>query len=152
MKKLFVFDLDFTLWNTGGIWVDCTHPPYVVNKGNIVDSSGRKMELYPDSIKILELLNELGCIVAIASRTEEPSWARQLIKLFEIEHFFHHMEIYPTSKLRHLSKIKEASGIDVEEMVFFDDEHRNIVDARSMGIEAVLVHNGIDLTTVKQYL
>jgi FMN phosphatase YigB (HAD superfamily) len=33
-------------------------------------------------------------------------------------------------------------------MVFFDDEMRNIADAKSLGIEAVLVENGISFEKV----
>lgn len=152
MRKLFVFDLDFTLWNTGGVWVDCTQPPYSLRKGKILDANGRRMELYPESLAILELLHQHNYPVAIASRTEEPSWARQLIKLFDIERFFDYMEIYPNSKLKHLSRISEHSGVDFEHMIFFDDEHRNIVDAQSIGVTAVHVSNGIHLDMVKQFL
>lgn len=38
---------------------------------------------------------------------------------------FDFMEIYPGSKMTHFRKIREASGVEYEDMVFFDDEHRN---------------------------
>ena len=152
MKKLFVFDLDFTLWNTGGVWVDCTYPPYSVKNGEIIDSGGNRMKLYPDSLEILTLLRNENRIIAVASRTNEPSWAKDLIQLMNIGHFFDYMEIYPSSKINHLSRISKKSGIPFSEMVFFDDEHRNIRDAESIGIEAVYVKNGLQLRMVKKFL
>lgn len=152
MKKLFVFDLDFTLWNTGGVWCDCTQPPYSKENGEVIDASGNIMKLYPDTLRILNNLRGLGIQLAVASRTNEPTWARQLMKLLEIEHYFEFTEIYPASKLRHLSKISSESGVPYSEIVFFDDEHRNIVDARSLGIEAVFVQNGINMKLIEPYI
>lgn len=152
MKRLFVFDLDFTLWNTGGVWVDCTYPPFQMLNGEIVDSTGNRMKLYTDTIRILERLKQENKLLAIASRTSEPGWARDLMQLLEIDHYFDYKEIYPASKVKHLSKISEDSGVPFHEMVFFDDEHRNIRDAEAIGIEAVLVKNGIRLPLVVPYL
>ena len=58
--------------------------------------------------------------MALASRTEQPTWARELIDLLEIQHRFAFAEIYPTSKLRHFRALQEDSGVVFERMLFFD--------------------------------
>ncbi len=142
--KLVAFDLDFTLWNTGGVWVDCTTPPYSESNSKIYDARGLQMKLYPDAIEILSKLKNQGYMLALASRTEEPNWARQLIKLFELDSYFEFQEIYPTSKVKHLTKIANDADIDLSEILFFDDEMRNIYDTESIGVNAVHVPNGIN--------
>lgn len=41
------------------------------------------------------------------------------------------------------------SGIEFKDMLFFDDEDRNIVDLRKQGVTSILVRNGVDLSNVK---
>lgn len=142
--KLVAFDLDFTLWNTGGIWVDCTTPPYSIKNGKIRDARGLVMKLYPDSLDILADLKAKGYQLALASRTEEPSWARQLIQLFNIDHYFEFQEIYPSTKVRHLTQIANNANVELSEILFFDDELRNIYDTQLIGVKAVHVSNGIN--------
>lgn len=152
MKKLFVFDLDFTLWDTGGVWCDCTTPPYRKAKGKIVDANNREMKLYADTPFILAHLKQNGHPLAIASRTSRPEWAKELLQLFNIDHYFDFKEIYPSSKIKHLSNIQKDSGYAFGDMVFFDDEYRNIEDAQRLGVNAEFVKNGINQTIVASHL
>jgi magnesium-dependent phosphatase 1 len=150
-KQLFIFDLDFTLWHLSGTWCDCTWPPYHKKNGIVVDSTNAHMNMYPETIKILQNLKNEGYPLAVASRTDQPSWAKELMKLLGIDHFFDYKEIYPSSKVKHLKRIKEDSGYDFHDMVFFDDEHRNISETRKLGVNAVLVKNGITNELVEAY-
>nr|XP_012140052.1 PREDICTED: magnesium-dependent phosphatase 1-like isoform X2 [Megachile rotundata] len=123
--KLLVFDLDYTLWP---FWVD-THvtPPFKKKGNDVVDAHGQIIRYYkevPDILKRLSEEYELG----VASRTSEIQGANQLLKLFNWDKYFKYKEIYPGCKVSHFSKIQKASGIDYKDMIFFDDEHRNIVD------------------------
>ncbi len=79
--KLFVFDLDFTLWNAGETWCDATNPPYLWKNNKLFDQSGNWIRLYPDVIKIMNLLKENSKIIVVASRTYEPEWAQDLLQL-----------------------------------------------------------------------
>nr|WP_321452826.1 magnesium-dependent phosphatase-1 [uncultured Carboxylicivirga sp.] len=148
MDKLVVFDLDFTLWDAGGTWCDCTNPPYKRINNHVVDTDGAKIVLYPDVRDILEDLKNKNITMALASRTSAPSWARQLLKLFDIEDYFTYQEIYPSSKIAHFNQLQKDSGIPFEKMVFFDDEIRNIHDVGSMGVHAVLVDDGVNTLIV----
>uniref|UniRef100_A0A6B2LTR1 Magnesium-dependent phosphatase-1 n=1 Tax=Arcella intermedia TaxID=1963864 RepID=A0A6B2LTR1_9EUKA len=91
--RMVVFDLDYTLWP---FWVD-THvqPPFKIVGGKVQDRFKYKISLYPDVMEILDLLKSKGSILGIASRTEAPSAARSLLEIMNINHYFHHQEIYP---------------------------------------------------------
>ena len=149
---LFVFDLDFTLWDAAGTWCDCTTPPYKKVNNHVEDFNGEKIVLYADVVSVLNRLKKAGKQLAVASRTTAPIIARNLMELFEIRHFFDYEEIYPTSKILHFRAINEQSGVTFNKMVFFDDEHRNIVDVKSLGVEAVHVTNGLNLRHISKYL
>lgn len=144
MNKLIVFDLDFTLWNAGGTWCDHTNPPFRKVNEHVEDSLGRQITLYPEVRKILEKLRNDSILMAIASRTGEPSWAKQLLELFKIDDYFTYKEIYPGSKVKHFNRLKNASNIQFEDMIFFDDEMRNISEVGALGVEAVYVKNGVN--------
>ena len=107
--EVFVFDLDFTIWNAGDTFCSETSPPYFWNDEQLFDQQGRWIRLYPDSVGILKRLKKAGKILAVASRTNEPEWAKQLLQLFDIEKYFDIMEIYPGSKVTHLKNIQEVS-------------------------------------------
>ncbi|MBC2607333.1 magnesium-dependent phosphatase-1 [Pelagicoccus albus] len=140
--KLVVFDLDFTVWDAGGVWCDCLEPPFRKESGKVVDSRGSVVLVYDGIQRALRLLNDLGVPIAIASRTTRPDWARTLLDLLELRAFFSYEEIYPSSKVRHFEALRRDSGVDYEEMLFFDDESRNIVEVSELGVKAVLVREG----------
>lgn len=141
---LVVFDLDFTLWDCGGLWVDCTTYPFKkTSAGLVVDSAGRNLRFYPDALGILDWLDNRNIPMALASRTEQPSWACDLLELLGIRTRFQFSEIYPGSKISHFSRLREDSGLDYSEMLFFDDELRNIREVGDLGVHAVEVRNGI---------
>ncbi|TWT30482.1 Acid Phosphatase [Posidoniimonas corsicana] len=143
LPKLIVFDLDFTLWDAGGVWCDCLSPPFRQRGGRVEDRGGRHVRLYDDVPAILDECAEGGVPVALASRTQEPSWARELVELLGITARFAHAEIYPSSKLRHFAALRDASGCDHDQMLFFDDEHRNIHEVGGLGVTSVLVEQGM---------
>lgn len=150
--KVFVFDLDFTIWNAGDTWCSETDPPYTWDKGKLFDQSGRWIRLFPEVQSILEMLKSRGIVIAVASRANEPERAMQLLKLFDIEKYFDIREIYPGSKITHLIKIREQVQCSFGEIVFFDDEERNIEDAKSLGIISILINDGTTLAKVEGYV
>lgn len=147
--KVFVFDLDFTIWNAGDTFCSETNPPYLWEGEKLLDSAGRWIRVYPEVLIILQMLKENGKIIAIASRTNEPEWAKQLLQIFDLDKYFDIKEIYPGDKMEHLRKIQEQVNCPFDQIVFFDDEERNIEDVKLHGVKCVLVENGI---TLKQML
>lgn len=142
--ELIVFDLDFTLWDCGGTWCDCLSPPFRSRGGAISDRTGRSIRLYQDVHDILESCDHHDVPIAIASRTEQPDWARELLDLLAVTHRFAFAEIYPSTKLRHFAALHQASGIDYQRMMFFDDETRNIREVSQLGVCCIHVPDGID--------
>lgn len=149
--KVFVFDLDFTLWNAGGTWCDATNPPYFRKNGKLLDQSGNWIRLYSDVKKILEELKKQNKIIVAASRTYEPEWAKELLQQLEIDSAFDLKEIYPGSKIQHFKRIQSHFQIPYSEMVFFDDEHRNIEEIAKLGVKSVFVADGITFQMVQKY-
>lgn len=150
--SVFVFDLDFTLWDAGGTWCDCTMPPYKNINNHIVDFHGRTIVLYEDVKAIFEHIKSKKKIIAIASRTSAPNIAREFIERFKLSAFIDIQEIYPTGKRAHLSRIIDLSNTKPNQIVFFDDEMRNIRDVQSMGIESIHIKNGICMKHLNPYL
>ncbi|XP_043468572.1 magnesium-dependent phosphatase 1-like [Leptopilina heterotoma] len=149
--KIIVFDLDYTLWP---FWVD-THvtPPFRYGKGtDVIDAHGQKIRYYKDSPEILKNLVKEGYEVGVASRTSEIKGANQLLNLFGWDKYINYKEIYPGSKVTHFSKIKKDSGVDFKDMLFFDDEQRNIVDLTKLGVLSILVKDGVSHAVIKQGL
>ncbi|XP_015126383.1 magnesium-dependent phosphatase 1 [Diachasma alloeum] len=149
--KLLVFDLDYTLWP---FWVD-THvtPPFKKGKNNaIVDAHGQNIRYYEQVPDVLKKLHDEGYELGVASRTSEIKGAFQLLNLFGWEKYFKYKEIYPGCKVSHFNKIRKASGVDFEDMIFFDDEHRNIRDLTEAGVLSILVKNGVTHEVVKEGL
>jgi magnesium-dependent phosphatase 1 len=150
--ELFVFDLDFTLWNAGDTFCSETKPPYIWKNSMLFDSEGRWIRLYPDTLKVLEFLYNKNKIIAIASRTYQPLYAQELLNLFDLNRYLTHKEIYPGEKTIHLKKIQLRFNIPYNNIVFFDDEIRNIRDVERLNIKGVLVSNGIKFDTVTRIL
>ncbi|KAL1516884.1 hypothetical protein ABEB36_000721 [Hypothenemus hampei] len=139
--KIIVFDLDYTLWP---FWVD-THvtPPFQKKNNGVVDSYGSKVKYYPEVPEVLRNLKEEGYEIGVASRTSELHGAEQLLNLFDWNKYITYKEIYPGCKVTHFNKIKKQSNCNFDEMLFFDDETRNIHDLTKLGVVSILVRNGV---------
>ncbi|KAI3391948.1 hypothetical protein diail_6594 [Diaporthe ilicicola] len=177
LPKLFVFDLDYTLWP---FWVD-THvsgsslkPVAGSNNTAVADRAGEHYSFYADVPSVLHALPQLGIRVGVASRTCAPDLAREMLKLLyvhpppappqdegssgsskkkssssgggktrkAIDLFDAGLEIYPSSKLRHMEALHKRTGLPYDEFLFFDDESRNR-DTESLGVTMCLVRDGV---------
>ena len=91
-------------------------------------------------------------MLAIASRTHRPEWASDLMHLLGIHGYFEHFEIYPGSKVEHFINLHQETTVAYEEMIFFDDEMRNLNEVARLGVKTVAVEEGINKNLVNQYL
>ena len=145
------FDLDYTLWP---FWVD-THvsPPFTIKEINekgekiIEDEYGFEIKLYPEVMKVLEKAKSEGIIMGTISRTCQPGWGRQLLKLFDIEKYFISTQFDTGTKTNSMKKIMKMAGIDggFENCILYDDEARNIIDIEDEGGVGVLINNGLNI-------
>ena len=143
MPALIVFDVDFTLWDAGGTWCDQLKPPFSRQQHRVVDRDGAHVCSYPDVMRVLDWCCEPHLLLALASRTYEPAWARRLLDLLEIRDRFEYEEIYPSDKDRHFKALKKQTGLSYDQMLFFDDEPRNIREVGQLGVKAVPVDHGV---------
>lgn len=84
-----------------------------------------------------------GCRLGVASRTEQPGWARELLELLGLGDCFDFRAIYPGDKQRHFHQLQSESGVAFEDMLFFDDEERNIRSVGSLGVISWHVERGV---------
>jgi magnesium-dependent phosphatase 1 len=117
--------------------------------------TNEKCKLYKDCWIILHALRQLqeqddNLKLGIASRTETPSWARELLNVLKISEWFPFQEIYPSNKVRHFEQLRNQSKVEYENMIFFDDEDRNITQVgNTLKVTSILVHRGI---TIESFL
>jgi len=152
LPSLVVFDLDYTLWP---FWVDThTRPPFKKIGDQIFDTAGKKINCYPEVPQVLESLKNDGVLIGIASRTHCVKEAKQLVELFEWHKFITYSEIYPGSKVNNFNRFHEEAGIAFEDMLFFDDEHRNILDLKKLGVTSIFVNHdhGVSLSVLHEGL
>ncbi|KAF2465605.1 magnesium-dependent phosphatase-1 [Lindgomyces ingoldianus] len=154
LPKLVVFDLDYTLWP---FWVD-THvtPPLKALEGGlkVKDRYGEGYGFFADVGGVLDALRQKGIQIGAASRTHAPDLGREMLKLLKIPNasspkdshraidYFDYLQIYPGSKTSHFERINRESGIEYEDMLFFDDESRN-KNVEVLGVVMWLVRDGV---------
>ncbi|KAJ6016013.1 hypothetical protein N7540_010604 [Penicillium herquei] len=160
LPKLIAFDLDYTLWP---FWVD-THVSAPVkprdNNSRVVDRWGESFAFYPAVSSIIYACKSRAIPLALASRTQTPDLARDLLKALHIIptfsdnpaansrtsralEYFDFVQIFPANKTQHFSRIHQASGVEYEEMLFFDDEARNRNVETELGVTFCLVRDGM---------
>ncbi|XP_044841575.1 magnesium-dependent phosphatase 1-like isoform X2 [Mauremys mutica] len=76
-------------------------------------------------------------------RTGETRGAIQLLELFSLRRFLRCVEIYPGGKSAHFHRLQQDTGVPFAQMLFFDDEERNIRDVSQLGVTCVLVPDGM---------
>lgn len=157
LPKIVVFDLDYTLWP---FWVDThvTGPLKAVEGGQKVkDRYGEGYGFYNDVGGVLEALKSKGILIGAASRTHAPDLGREMLKLLKISSasggssraidYFSHLQIYPGNKTTHFSRIQRDTGIEYEDMLFFDDESRN-KNVEVLGVTMWLIRDGVTIEEV----
>lgn len=154
MARLIVFDLDLTLWHCSPLlWCDQLTPPLRRDdRGRVFSSCRSEVRLFPEVPELLDELSSAGHLLALASRTSAPALARELLGLFGIAHHFAHQQIYPGDKAAHFRALHEETGIAFGDMIFFDDELRNIDSVARLGVAAHLVGSGMNRAALEAAL
>lgn len=138
LPRLVVFDLDYTLWP---FWCECRSPK-------------EDPSLYPEAKGVLNALRQKGVTMAVASRTPTPDIARCFLNKLNITDYFVNMQIYPSwsHKVEHFQKILQSTDVPYKDMLFFDDEDRNIRSVSQLGATSILVNDGVNLRALAQGL
>ena len=118
----------------------------------VIDSGGRSLRLYSEVPLILKRLEAKRFPMGLASRSSQPLSARDLLKLFGISGSFAYQEVFPGSKLAQFENFAAASGSQYSEMLFLDDELRNVHEVGGMRVHCVEVKTGINLNVFESGL
>jgi magnesium-dependent phosphatase 1 len=154
LPKAVVFDLDGCLWAPDMYMLWGGGAPFTKNEdGSLTDKIGQRVCMLGAVPEVLlELKTDQAwqeTVVAVASCTDEPSWADECLRLFDvggghsIKDCIDREEIYKANKQRHLKTLSETLGIALEDMLFFDNEWGNIADVSSIGVSCAYVPDGV---------
>jgi len=163
--KLFVFDLDFTIWP-----YDCDKDviaPFTPSLfGGLIDKYGRPANTFSDVKSIIETLVDANIQIAYASRNRSVGPIEQLLRATTIltktkphinnlwsvlpnRNFFHAYSSNGNGKTLHFTNIKSLCGVEFNDMLFFDDLFENIAHARALGTTSVhLGHRGLTFEAI----
>lgn len=85
---------------------------------------------YPEAIPVLESIQDASIPIAVASRSPTPHTARRFLQDLGLYDHFIGFEVYSTrqGKDKHLNALSRATGIQHEDMVFFDGTARCLFD------------------------
>lgn len=132
----------------------------------VVDSVGERLVCFPDALAILHWIQEQGLRFAFASRTTAPKHAQQaLSQLFlprrgaapggertqphedkrygSLASLASHMAWGDCDKKKHLTEVASRCGVDLQKMLFFDNEKRNIASAKRLGVPSCYCPGGL---------
>lgn len=157
LPKVLVFDLDGCTWwpEMYHLWGGGGSPFTPAANGNVKDRGNTTVEIMADLREILQEVKSEPqwnqTKFAVASSCDEPSWARECIRLISIGEKYKLMdifdknltEIYKGSKSGHLREISKKSGCSLEEMVFFDNEWGNCQTVAKIGVTVVYTPKGV---------
>lgn len=160
--RLVVFDLDGTLWNPEmyQLWGGGGAPFRAAPDGHaVIDRSGTRVGLLGNSASLLaSLKRDANTMVAVASSTDEPSWADECMRKIRVDDEYCMKDcidfeaIQKGSKRFHFEALHRSSKIPYENMLFFDNENRNIVSVRPLGVVCSYCPNGMSKTVWEKAL
>jgi len=157
LPRCLVFDLDGCVWDPEmyELWGGGGAPFKKNNDGTLSDRAGTRVHLLG---AVKEIMYEFASDkkwkdskICVASSCDEPSWARDCIRLFEVgegltlQNVFdsNNIEIYKRSKDYHLNEISKKTGVPLEEMIFFDNQMNNCKTVSKIGVTVVFTPEGV---------
>eukprot|EP00667_Euglena_gracilis_P023758 EG_transcript_26989 len=154
LPRLVAFDLDATVWFPEMCHLYGGGAPFsVLPNGNVQDRNGTEVYLMGDARRILHTLKTApewaDTKVAYCSGTDEPGWARELMRKIDVgdgitlEEVADYMQIRKGTKDSLFRAIQEQSDVPFEEMLFFDNETPNIRSVAPLGVTTIYCPKGL---------
>ena len=154
--KLFVFDLDETLWTVSEGLCSLVHPPFRLPKPDRVENEeGFWVELKPGVRDLFKYLRGQDCYISIASRND-PTPAIDLLEAFRLSEVLDFPQLCWRPKEDSIKKIiaeiqkRDKVTIKPAEVFFLDDWPENVLPVRALGATALLF--GQDVQDYKELL
>lgn len=158
--SLIVFDLDGCLWSPEMyelLWEGrgAGSPFTPIGENQMQSNSGTVVQLLGDVAHVLEELHSnpkwKDTHVGISSRTDEPTWAKELLQKFQLPEskvplqtvFRGPIEISYDSKTSHFERISKSTGVPFEEILFFDNEFGNCKSVSRQGVSVCHCPDGV---------
>lgn len=155
---LVVFDLDDTVWYPE-MYMLRGAPFRSVSAREVEDCSGEAVTVYEGArraiTQIVAGVDGWGeTLVAYASRTECGEWAEECLRLLSVPgpggqgkvslwDAAAHKEIYEGSKVQHFEALQRKTGLEYDEMLFFDNERWNITEVGRLGVRCMYTPGGM---------
>ena len=155
LPKVVVFDLDGCLWSPDMFMLWGGGAPFRKKPGStdLLDARGATVMMLGAVPEVLRELKEdpkwESTTVAVASCTDEPEWAQECMQKFDIGDGYCIKDamqleaIYKGNKQSHLQSIAEQAGVELTEMLFFDNERGNCIDVAQLGVTVAWVPEGV---------
>lgn len=159
-KTLVVFDLDaccwypemYQLWGGGAPFKQDSVTP----NNMLTDCKGTNCRLLGDVAACwaechTRIQSGEPLLLGVASRSDEPSWARECLRKFMVKPGVCMMdvvteqlcEIYKGSKVDHFKALQKKTSIPFQRMCFFDDDMSNIRDVSKLGVHCIYTPDGV---------
>ena len=146
LRTSFRYPEMYQLWGGGS--------PFKKNAdGTLTDRSGTKCYMMGNTAGIIKELKTdpkwKDTKVAYCSCTDEPVWADECMRLFEVapgitlESAVDIKEIFKSQKTTHFKNIHKKTGIAYEDMIFYDNEEHNCHTVQSLGVFCVYTPRGM---------
>ena len=151
--KLIVFDLDETLWTIQQLKLDPVQGPFTLINAHEAVGDSATVELFRGVRALLKNLARRQKFVSLASRSD-PDVCEELLKLFDIHHYFSHPQFgWQEKSTAVLNILKTFRDIDKEtiepsEVLFIDDYPTNVDAVRSTGAATLLF--GRDIGSIQE--
>lgn len=142
--KLFVFDLDETLWTVSEGLCSLVRPPFRLSTPDRLENDkGYWVELKPGVRQLFKLLRSKKRYMSLASRND-PGPTMDLLDAFGLSEYLEFPQLGWRPKDESIKRIiKELSkrdkvSIKPEEVFFLDDWPENVVPVKTWGATALL--------------
>lgn len=144
LYRLFVFDLDETLWTVSEGLCSLVRPPFDrPHPDRIENEHGFWVELKPGVRQLFQYLKEHNSYVSIASRND-PGPTLELLEALEIAKFLDFPQLAWRPKEESIRRIlkeiqkRDKVALHPRDVLFVDDWPENIVPVRNWGATALL--------------
>ncbi len=154
--KLFVFDLDETLWTVSEGLCSLVRPPYhLATPDRLENDKGYWVELKPGVRQVFKFLRSKKRYISLASRND-PGPTMDLLEALQVSEYLDFPQLGWRPKEESIRRIikelqkRDKVSIKPEEVFFLDDWPENVVPVKTWGATSLLY--GQDVQSYEELL
>jgi magnesium-dependent phosphatase-1 len=138
-KIIFIFELDFTLWDCDKVKHYMLKPPFKKKMNSIVDVNDKKITPYPEIFTILEQIKEANYGIVLTAKTRIPEHTREFVKLAGLSGYPDITIFNDDTKKDQLASLMTLTDIPPSKIIYFDSNPYNIEQVKPFGIHTFLI-------------